>query len=413
LTFMPRRHKNYAEKIFEGYQMKMSRTKKTTTLRFGVIGLGGMGQKYCKVLGKMPRVALTAVCDAFAGAAENTGKTFNVPFFTDHRALIRARCCDVVAIVTPHPFHAQPAIDCMRAGIHVVTEKPLTERVATADKMIQAARANGVVFAVMFQLRLDLLWRQALEIVKSGMLGRIYRTTMLEMKYRSQRYYDSGVWRATWKGEGGGVLINQAPHMIDMFVQLAGVPSEVLGKTETRMHRIEVEDHAEALLKYKNGARGYLCCSTNEPESNSLIELSGDKGRLTIRDNKLEFYAFSPPLSKHLKETKDIWDKPQVNGLGPAELPKLKALKFGGHEAVLRNMVNHVLDGEPLATPGASGLGSLELANAITLSSHEDRWIKLPIDRKKYDQLLFKLQRESRFVKKNVKVECKTDPKLA
>jgi len=382
-------------------------------LRFGVIGVGGMGQRYCEILRKIPRVSLAAVCDVFPGAAENAGKKFNVPFFSDHCALIKARCCDAVAIVTPHPFHARPAIDCMHAGIHVVTEKPLTERVSTADQMIRASRQGGAAFAVMFQLRLEPVWRQAQEIVRRGMLGGIYRTLMLDMKYRSQRYYDSGAWRATWKGEGGGVLINQAPHLIDLFVQLAGMPCEILGKAETKMHRIEVEDHAEALLKYKNGATGYLYCSTNEPEFGSMIELSGDKGRLTIRDGKLEFYRFSSAIGRHIKCAKEPWDKPEVRRLGPDELPKVKVMEAQGHEAVLRNFVNHILAGEPLSTAGASGLGSLEIANAITLSSYEGKLVKLPIDRKKYDRLLLKFQRESMFVKKNVKVERKTDPKLA
>ena len=276
--------------------------------------------------------------------------------------------------------------------------------------MIKTARANKVVLAVMFQRRHEPLWRQAAQIVKSGLLGRIHRTLLLDMQYRSQRYYDSGTWRATWKGEGGGVLINQSPHLLDLFIQLASMPSEVFGKTETRMHRIEVEDHAEALLKYKNGARGYLYCSTNEPESGSMIELSGDKGRLTIRDNQLEFYRFSPPISKHLKGAKEVWNKPEIQKLTPAELPKVQTMKAGGHEAVLRNLVNHLLDGKALLTPGASGLGSLELANAITLSSHDGKWTRLPIDRKKYDHLLFKLQRASKFVKKNVKEVRQTDP---
>lgn len=387
----------------------MSRTKKITSLRFGVIGVGGMGQRYCHILGNMPRVRLAAVCDVNARVAEEAGKKHGVASFSSHLDLIRARCCDVVAIVTPHPFHCQAAVDCMNAGVHVLTEKPLTERVSTADKMIKAARANGVVFAVMFQMRHTPIVKQAMEIVKSGQLGKIYRTALFEMKYRSQRYYDSMGWRATWKGEGGGVLINQAPHMLDVFVQLGGMPSAVFGRTETRMHRIEAEDHAEALLKYKNGATGYLYCSTNEPEQGSMLELFGDKGKLIIRDDKLTFYRFSVPIGEHVRKCPEIWDAPKVIRVPlPAEKQKGKP-KFG-HQIVLENMVNHLLDGEPLVTPGESGLGSLELANAITLSSREGKWVKLPMDRKRYDQLLFRLQRDSTFVKKNVREERKTDP---
>lgn len=394
-------------------RVKRKRNKAGQRLRFGVIGAGGMGQMYCRLIGHIPRTGLAAVCDVDPRTAAAAGQKFRVPCFTSHLDLIKARGCDAVAIVTPHPFHCQAAVDCLRAGLHVLSEKPLSERVATADKMIRAARASRGVFAVMFQRRHERVWRQAMAIVKRGMLGRIYRTLLLEMQYRTQRYYDSGAWRATWQGEGGGVLINQAPHMLDLFVQLAGLPSAVLGKTETRMHRIEVEDHAEALLRYQHGASGYLYCSTNEPESGSMIELSGDKGRLTIRDNKLEFYRFAPAVSKHLRASKDIWAPPgMIQKLAPAALPKVQAMAAGGHEAVLRNLVNHILDGEELVTPGASGLGALELANAITLSAYEGQWVKLPINRKKYDRLLLKLQRASRAVKKNVKIERQTDPRL-
>jgi predicted dehydrogenase len=224
-------------------KLKLSRRKKI--LRFGVIGTGGMGQTYCRITKtSLPHAKLTAVCDVDPQTARNTGERYGVPFFTDYKKLIKSGLCDAVAVATPHPFHPQPAVDCMNAGLHVLTEKPLTERVSTADKMIRAARANKVVFAITFQMRLETIWRQAMQIVKIGMLGEIYRTAMLDMQYRSQRYYDSGTWRATWKGEGGGVLINQSPHLIDMFVQLAGLPSEVLGKTETRKHHIDVEDLA-------------------------------------------------------------------------------------------------------------------------------------------------------------------------
>ena len=130
---MPCRHKSYAGKILDGYQMKVSRTKKSNRLRFGVIGIGGMGLRYCRILGNMPRVRLAAVCDVNAKAAEEAGKKINALSFSSHLDLIRARCCDVVAIVTPHPFHCQAAVDCMNAGLHVLVEKPLTERVSTAN----------------------------------------------------------------------------------------------------------------------------------------------------------------------------------------------------------------------------------------------------------------------------------------
>lgn len=399
-------------------------SRQSRTLRFGVIGAGGMGQGYCRIMSTIPHARLTAVCDVNRTAAEEAGRTFGVPSFGNHRELIKAQACDVVAIVTPHPFHCQSALDCMNAGLHVISEKPLTERVSSADRMVAAAKKNGVVLAVMFQRRLEPAIGKALELIRSGQLGEIYRATLMVLEYRNQCYYNSGAWRATWKGEGGGVMMNQAPHMMDLFVQFCGLPSAVFGRTCTRMHAIEVEDQAEALLKFPNGGAGYLYCSTCETAPGQLIELFGDKGKLVLRDGELSFYHFHPGIRAHIKTCEDMWAKPNVFQV-PINIPQVHSSYADyeaplqvipesqpGHAKVLTNMVRHILFGDKLATPGASGLASLELANAVTLSSHEGRWVNLPISRSKYDALLNRLQRESKFVKKAVKVQRATDPKL-
>lgn len=399
--------------------------RKARCLRFGIIGAGGMGQGYCRIMRTIPHARLAAVCDVNHAAAAEAGRKFGVPSFTSHRELIKAGVCDVVAIVTPHPFHCQPALDCMNAGLHVISEKPLSERVSTADRMVATAKKNGVVLAVMFQLRLEPVIAKAQELIRTGQLGEIYRATLMVLEYRNQCYYNSGTWRATWKGEGGGVMMNQAPHMMDVFVQFCGLPSAVFGCTCTRMHNIEVEDQSEALLKFPNGGTGYLYCSTCETAPGQLIELVGDKGKLVLRDNEnLSFYSFYPGIRKHITTCKDMWAKPKIfpaplnipmkqasyeNYEGP--LPVLSE-EQPGHAKVLNNVVRHILFKEKLATPGASGVGSLELANAITLSSHEGRWVKLPISRLKYDALLNRLQRESKFVKATVKIRRAADPSL-
>ena len=174
-----------------------SASRNNRTLRFCVIGAGGMGQGYCRIMRMIPHARLAAVCDVNRTAAEEAGRTFGVPSFSDYRELIAAKACDVAAIVTPHPFHYQPAMDCMNAGLHVITEKPLTERVSTADRMVAAAKKNRVVFAVMFQRRLEPVVGKALELIRSGQLGEIYRATLMVLEYRNQCYYNSGAWRAT------------------------------------------------------------------------------------------------------------------------------------------------------------------------------------------------------------------------
>lgn len=377
-------------------------------IRFGVIGVGGMGRSHSNCITKVKQSRLAAVCDTDPATAEKAGKQFNVPYYFNHRQLIKAGLCDAVTVATPHPSHAPIAIDCMNAGLHVIVEKPLSERVSMAEKMVQAAKKNRVAFAVMFQRRFEPVIAKAMAIVKSGQIGKIYRTCMISPEFRSQAYYNSGTWRATWAGEGGGVMMNQSPHIIDIFIQLCGMPSEVYGHVETRMHRIEVEDLAEALLKYPDGGTGYLYCSTNEAGPGQMIEIFGDKGKLIFRNGELKLYRFKPGIERYLVFSKKIW------GGGPdiVEVP-LKITEKGPDPAnVIANLVRHLLHGEKLLTPGESGVGSLELANAIMLSSRESRWVKLPISRAKYDAFLVKLRRGSKFVKQAVQVKRITDPHL-
>jgi len=374
-------------------------------IRFGVIGVGGMGCGHIACIAKVRQARLTAVCDIDPATADKVGKQFNVPYYCSHRQLIKSGLCDVVTIATPHPSHAPIAIDCMNAGLHVISEKPLSERVSMAEKMVQAAKRNRVAFAVMFQRRFEPVFAKAMAIVKSGQIGKIYRTCMISPEFRSQAYYDSGTWRATWTGEGGGVMMNQSPHIIDVFVQLCGMPSEVYGHTETRMHRIEVEDLAEALLKYPNGGTGYLYCSTNESGPGQMIEIFGDKAKLVYRNGELKLYRFKPGIRRYLERSQEMWAGPELVEV-PLKIPEKKS----GHASVIANLVRHLLHGEKLFTPGEGGVASLELANAIMLSSHENCWVKLPISRTKYDALLARLRHGSQFVKHAAQAKRITDP---
>ncbi len=402
---------------------KQPQSRRNGFVRIAVVGTGGMGRGHCRSIQKVPHARLTAVCDSNLPSAEEVGREWGVPFFGDHRELIKAGVCDLVLIATPHPFHMGVAVDCMRAGLHVISEKPLTECIATAEKMTQAAKRHRVVFTVMFQLRFSPNMVKARELIDGGHIGAINRTMLVDLQYRSQSYYDAGKWRATWRGEGGGVMMNQSPHMIDMFIQLAGMPSRVLGITSTRMHQIEVEDQAEALLRYPNGGVGYLYCTTCETAPGQTIEICGDKGKLLLRDGKLSFYQYHPALSEHVRKNTEMWSSPQVWEVPVAtqlaqvtysdyEDPDHAPQHAASHAQVIKNTVDHILFGVKLITPGESGLGSLELANAITLSSHAGGWIDLPVSRPRYAALLEKLRRESKGEKKIVREQRVTDPRI-
>lgn len=387
-------------------------TKQATArpkLKVGIIGVGGMGTGHCNTIKTLvPEMKLAAVCDIDEPTVSARSKTFRVPGFTSHKALIKAKLVDMVIIATPHPCHGQIAVDCMKAGLHVISEKPLTERISTAEKMVKASKKYKVKFGVMFQRRFEADVEKAFEIAKSGKLGTIHRTVMISPEYRSQAYYDSGTWRATWNGEGGGVMMNQAPHVIDIFVNLTGMPESVRGRLDTRMHHVEIEDLAEATFRYKGGGTGYFYCSTNEPGPGQMIEVYGDKGKLIWRDGGLEFWTYTPSVSRFTKINKEMWGSPK------REKVELKIRdKKNGHFRVMRNFARHILYKEVLRCSGESGLASLELTNAIMLSGWLNEEIKLPVNRAAYDRELKRLRETSTFEKGNTSTKRVTDPNHA
>jgi predicted dehydrogenase len=272
--------------------------------------------------------------------------------------------------------------------------------------MIRTAQRTGVVFGVMFQRRTEPVWVKALEIVRSGMLGRIYRRTLISPEYRTQAYYDSGTWRATWKGEGGGVMLNQSPHILDLFIALGGMPSAVCGHVETRLHHIEVEDVAEAMMGYPDGGTGYFYCSTTEAGPDQVMEFFGDKGKLIYREGRLRYFRFETPISEFTRTSTQIWAGPPC-AEQPVEVPPGEA----GHHVIIRNFARRILSGEKLVAPGEEGIRSLELANAVWLSAHLRKPVKLPISRRAYDEFLEGMRRNSRFVKRGESRRV-TDPRL-
>lgn len=374
-------------------------------VRFGIVGVGGMGQGHCNSLKKVPEARLTAVCDIDSQTTETVGKAHDVPFFTDARGLIRSGLCDAVIVATPHPVRPPIAIAAMKAGLHLLSEKPLSERVSSADAMIRTAAETGVAFGVMFQLRSDPVCAKTIEIARSGVLGRIYRTAMISPEFRNQTYFRSAGWRATWIGEGGGVLLNQAPHIIDLFVQIGGMPASVIGRTETRLHDIEVEDLAEAMLSYPDGGTGYLYCSTNEPRPGQMIEVFGDRGKLVYRDGTLKVYTYEQSIRAFSDTCPSMWGAPKCTEES-VDVPESE----WGHVSILRNFARHILYREPLIAPGVEGLQSLELANAIWLSAARRRPVDLPLSRSAYDAFLRAKRKHARTVQADATATRETDP---
>ena len=374
-------------------------------VRMGIIGLGGMGQQHVRFVRELPEAELTAVSDIDEKITKEISEKYKVPGFVDYKELLESGLVDAVLVATPHYFHPPIGISAMERGIHCLSEKPIAVSVKEGERLVEASRKNNVVFGVMHQYRTLPEIRLARKIVESGKLGEIRRTCSVNLWYRSQAYYETASWRGTWSGEGGGVLINQAPHSIDLFLLLGGLPSTVTAKTRTRLHDIEVEDEVSALLEYPNGAWGYYYITVNEPSPYStFIEISGDSGKLVYQDNSLKLYSFHPSIPEFTFSTQDMWASPQI-GEEKLDLPSCET----GHKEIIRNFCRAILYGEELIAPGAEGLWTVEFIDALILSGKKDKPVNIPVNREEYEELLESLRRSSK-QKKVKQTKRITDP---
>jgi predicted dehydrogenase len=378
----------------------------TSKVRFGVIGVGGMGSGHCSMIPQIPETQLTAVCDVEPNTLQRITQKHEVPGFSNHTELLDSGLVDAVVIATPHYFHPPIAADAFARGIHVLSEKPLAVTVRAADEVIAAAKASGCKFGIMYQMRAEPQNQAAKQIVASGALGEIYRTSLVMGWYRSQAYYNSGGWRATWSGEGGGVLINQAPHLLDLFQWLGGLPASITGNTRTRLHEIEVEDEAYATLEYANGAHGYLYASTTEVPNHNMLEICGDRGKIVLHGNSLKHFSIDRSLREFTVSNTEMWASPKAAEV-PVELPPVGAIT--GHGAITQNFARAILYGEPLIAPGEDGLNAVELIDGIILSGKSGKTVSVPVDREAYDRLIAQLQAASE-AKSAVVEQRVTDP---
>src|SRR6266542_4282863 len=258
-------------------------------LRHAFVGVGaGIFASHRRAF-SLPTVEVVGVSDVNRAAADEQAEELGCPSFTDHRALIESTCPDVVVITTPHPFHAEVAIAAFEAVCHVLTEKPMSVHVGEAEAMIEAADRAGRLLAVSFQFRHRPEIVAAKRLITEGRLGQIQRVDVLAAWTRAESYYRSSPWRGSWRGEGGAVLLNQAPHNLDGMCYLVGMPSRVVGWTRTRLQPIEAEDTAHAIMEWPDGALGTVHVSTAEADVGDRIEILGTAGQVTIGDGRLDF----------------------------------------------------------------------------------------------------------------------------
>ena len=371
-------------------------------LKLGIIGIGNMGSSHAHYLnnGEVPGAELVAVCDSNPERLKWARETLSSKLSTFESAdeLFASGLVDAVIIATPHYDHAPIAIKAFEHGLHVMCEKPAGVYTKQVREMNEAAKQSGKVFGIMYNQRTNPLYQKLRELVQSGELGEIKRTNWIITNwYRSQSYYDSGGWRATWAGEGGGVLLNQDPHQLDLWQWTCGMmPKRVrafcgFGK----YHDIEVEDDVTAYVEYENGATGVFVTSTGDTPGTNRYEISADKGKVVIEEGKLTFYR--------LRQSEREFNREYQGGFGEPECWKIDIPirgKATEHKGITTNWVNAILKGTPLLAPGEEGIKGLEISNAMHLSAWLDDWVELPIDEDLYYSKLQERINHSAFKKK-------------
>jgi len=366
-------------------------------LTFAIIGASaGIAESHLDAIKNLPGAKIVGMQDVAPERATKRAAEFGCPFFADHKKMLAETKPDVAVITTPHPFHAPIALDAFAAGCHVHTEKPVAVEVAQADLMIAAADKAGKILSVNYQKR---FWRGTeymRKVVEQNELGELIRVLCIEPWYRTEAYYKSATWRGTWAGEGGGVLMNQAPHTLDLLCHLAGLPKKVWGWVRTRYHSMECEDSAQAMLEYPNGAPGYLTVSTVEAGVETRLQLIGEKGGLEMVGNKVYRFTFGTPLLEFMRTSQEMWSGPKQE---KTEI-ELTTGPDGNHLDCYKDLAAAIREKRQPRVTGKEALMSMELANAIVLSSFEDRAVTLPTDRAAYSALLNDLKSGKRILGK-------------
>ncbi len=364
------------------------------SIEIAIVGTGGMAENHLHNIAASGSFRLCAVCDIDPERAALVAQANGVPHFTDYERLFDSARPEAVIIATPHLFHPPIAMSALRRGIHVLVEKPIAVQAADATEMIRAfseARRStpGLVFGTVFMLRAVGCWRKLKELIDDGALGRLIRVSWIVTDwFRTQKYYDTGGWRATWKGEGGGVLLNQAHHNLDLYQWLFGMPDRVHGFAPFgKYHRIEVEDEATAVFEHSNGMVGHFVTSTAESPGTNRLEVVGELGRLIVENGRVTFDRNERSMLDAIADSSDrMATVPSSSTHIPVDDDRDTA-----YARLLENFADAITSGAPLIAPAPEGHGALSLGNAIILSSTRKMPVELPLDEAAYAALLRKL----------------------
>lgn len=354
-------------------------------IRLGIIGCGNIGKVHTDniVGGKCPEVELAAVCDLKKERLDEIlEKAPSVKVFYDAEEMMDSGLIDSVLVAVPHYDHPKYAIMALKKGLHTLIEKPAGVYTKQVVEMNEVAKESNAVFGIMMNQRTNCIYRKMREIVKSGKLGEIKRTSLIITDwYRPQVYYDSGDWRATWSGEGGGVLLNQCPHNLDLWQWICGMPTKIHAKLHYgKWHDVEIEDDVSAYCEYANGATGTFVTTTGDTPGTNRFEITLEKGKLVAEDGVLKMWE-NEMTEKEFSRTNDNpfarpgfeFSEVETDGENPQ------------HSGVLNQFADAILHGGELVARGEEGINGLTISNAMHLSS----WLGKEIDLTTFDSELF------------------------
>ena len=363
-------------------------------VRIAVVGTGFMAGNHLKSLADYGKAVVTAVCDLNGERARDVAAEHGCKAYTDHRRLLADKVADAVLIATPHFSHTSIGIDALEAGHHVLCEKPLSVHKADCERLLAAHTNPDQVFALMFNQRTNPAYRKVKQLLDEGEMGRITRMSWIITNwFRTEAYYRQGSWRATWAGEGGGVLLNQCPHQLDMMIWLCGMPEKVHAFCRFgQYHDIEVEDDVTAYMEFPGGASGVFVATTGEAPGQNTLEICGDRGRITVEGSKVHWSRTERAVSDLL-----------ANDPTPMPEPDTWEIDFdypdegGQHGEIMANFCEAILEGAELIAPSTDGTASVELCNAMLLSAWSGGTIDMPMDAAAYARELEARMATSRF----------------
>ena len=367
-------------------------------VKIGIIGIGGMGSSHINSIASLKNCYVSAVCDIDAEKIKKFSAENEIPAFVDSDKFFKEADIEAVIIATPHYFHNTLAEKAFEYGKHVLTEKPIAVHKADAESMIAAAAKHPELkFAAMFNQRTIPAHRKIKQLIDNGELGEIIRINWIITDwFRTEIYYASGDWRATWEGEGGGVLLNQCPHQLDLLQWFFGVPVRIRANASFgKAHKIEVEDEVTAFLEYPNGATGVFIASTGEAPGTNRLEITAERGRLVYEDGRIEFKRNEIEVSEFSATTDQRFGIPPYWNV---EIPAVSTNPFQ-HRDVIEDFANAIINDTQVMAPGQEGINALEIGNAMLLSALKNKTVELPMDSAEFATELQKLIDNSTFKK--------------